>query len=549
MAANAPTTRPAQHHQLLELLTDCVDRMIDHAKDRYGDEPGIMFTDGFHAQTGEPQRWRDFVPSNVARQQNFLRVLDSLTTLTGNERYRRLARAWMDYAMTAIVEPKSHLFHWGGHGCFDLISKKPMFGCHEFKFVFPYYRFLHDVNPWTVERFIEGLWFKHVKDTKRLLYNRHGFYTWWLGRSPSDIETGREQIEPWAWSYSKPKLPIVQTTTHHCAFRSIAVDLMYAAAHQHSFTGDEKPMTWALRLMDQFEGMRHPTTGLMPAQYSHFEPCRARESLRPPLGERDDLNESTMLPRWAIMSSAWTAIGLLALGDDLGSAADPFRDHVTRDLAALSEHIYDRDTGCFLPGARDGSRIEPSDILPDVGYLLPEEFEPIAADGMMFLAYARAYRVTKQQTFFDMAIHLAQSMGWGDGLLPGGTTDFASLARVSPFMENLSPDGPHANLNDACALVGCLELYRVTGQAEHLSLATALGDRLISDYYGDGFFHQRHADQRDGYVLLDDSVLWALTHLVAAQQGCEQDLPAFYAVNSYFDSKIVARRLDAPKGT
>lgn len=63
-----------------------------HGRDGYGKEESPLFADGLHAESLEPARWlcrgETEVLSNFASQQPLMRLLDGLTALTGEPRWR-----------------------------------------------------------------------------------------------------------------------------------------------------------------------------------------------------------------------------------------------------------------------------------------------------------------------------------------------------------------------------------------------------------------------------------------------------------------------------
>jgi hypothetical protein len=71
------------------------DQVLEHARDRYG-RPTPLFVDGLDVDTREPVTWkwadgREWVLSNLANQQGLLRLLDGLSGLTGEPRYKGAA--------------------------------------------------------------------------------------------------------------------------------------------------------------------------------------------------------------------------------------------------------------------------------------------------------------------------------------------------------------------------------------------------------------------------------------------------------------------------
>jgi len=142
-----------------------------------------------------------------------------------------------------------------------------------------------------------------------------------------------------------------------------------------------------------------------------------------------------------------------------------------------------------------------------------------------------------------MTHNLAVGMGWGrtsDAGTPRGDLqiDFSKVDLISsPSQDNRA----NPNMNDACGLLGLLELYKATGQSAYLASATRLGERLAKTYLVDGFFAV-DAEGIDGPTKIDNALPLALLHLSAAVEGKDIDLPACYPNSTSFDPKVVIAR-------
>ena len=286
------------------------------------------------------------------------------------------------------------------------------------------------------------------------------------------------------------RVPIVENKA--LSFINTGSDLIYAAAELHRLSGAGEPLQWARHLLSRYEDICHPETGLAGYQFNHREPCRVRASFVEPLGRRQDINEVTVLTSGTIKTrygrAALTFMNILtALGDEAGA---PFRDFVVRDLTALADHSWDEDSYSFSPILYDGTRISPEDAVEGVGYSPPSKLRRVPADGLMFLSYARAYRLTGVERFRQMAASLAAGMGWGDIDDPVDFSSDASSSGDSSVSPPTVDPWAHSGQNDACSLLGLLELGDATGDAVYLETATSLGERLLQEYDVDCFPHR-----------------------------------------------------------
>ena len=498
-----------------DAVTGYADLVLDRC--RPTDAPTLLLADGLDLDTGKPLEWSGHTTTNLACQQNFLRTLDALSVVTGNDAYRSTADTWITESIARIQDPVSGLFYWGGHTSYDLLADKPILGNHEMKCVYPYYEALYRAAPEAIDRFIEANWHAHIWDWQTLLFNRHGEYEPWEQKWDADFQGG--------------VVPIVENRA--LSFINTGSDLILCGAMLHKLSGSESTLRWAMNLLSRYEDIRHADTGLAGYQFNHRDPCRVRASLKPPYDVRDDVNEVTVVTNNVIkVRYARAAVTFLNTYEALGpEAGQPLLDLVTRDLIALATHCYDPQTHAFYPSVNDGTRLSPDDANDGVGYCPPNKLTPLPADGLLFLSYARAYRLTGKDTFVETALSLAEGMGWPDLIVP------------KDHEGNITEPDPHGwvnrGQNDVCALFGLLDLFDATEESQVLESAQTLAGQLIERYSVDGWFAS-HA--RSGPANIDTALPLGLLHLAAAEEGDRSQLPAFFANNTYFDPKIVIRK-------
>ena len=480
----------------------------------HGESP--LLADEVDLEAMKPVVWEGNMLSNLACQQNFLRTLDGLGVLS-QEKYHQQADEWIGCALDKIHDVDSDLFYWGGHTSYDLLADGPVLGNHEMKCVYPHYDYLFKVDPERMGRFIKANWHAHIWDWPTLLFNRHGIYEPWE--------------EKWAAEFEGGPLPIVENTA--LSFVNTGSDLILCGAKLHALSGDETPLRWAKHLLSRYDEIRHPQTGLAGYQFNHRDPCRVRESFKSPYHERADVNEVTVVTNGVIQVRYGRAgVTWLNIADTLGEETGKvFRDVVTADLMALADHCYDVNDHCFHTAINDGTRLSPKDSNEGVGYCPPKKLSKVPANGLMFLAYARAYHVTGIDRFREMAFLLAKGMGWGD------------LSSPVDFNSGGSPESQehwvNKEQNDACALFGLLELHSALNDDVLLQSACSLGERLLGQYEMNGLIV---SGGKSGVSNIDTALPLALLHLEGARKGDRSGLPAFCPNNTYFDPKIVIRR-------
>ncbi len=522
----------------LEAVETHVATAIEHCRDRWGHDTGLL-ADGYSLSDAAPRRWEDAVVSNLSCQQNLLRALDGLVAVRGADSGERNAsEEWIGSALRRLVNDDSDLLYWGGHSAWDLASERPLRGNHELKCAYPFYDFLYRTDAGVVTRFVDALWHAHIRDWSSLLFNRHGEYEPW-----DRTIRWREGV------FASTELPIVENTS--LSFINTGSDLIYAASEIYRLTGERAPFQWALHLLSRYESIRHPQTGLAGYQFNHREPCRVRQSFTGALGEDLRVNETTVIGNYVIGTRyGRVAVTLLNIAEAFANAdqldaeeAAPLISLVSRDLRALTAHCWSDEEGYFQPALNDGTRLTPEHTA-DVGYCQPVKLRPLQANGLLFLAYARAFHVTSEDEFHMMALRLGEAMGWGR--LDEGAVDFRALPRVTPHTMDRSVMGSedgraHGGQNDVCALEGVLDLYRATGEGDLLQSAISLGQRIADDQVIDGLFASVGSG-RDDTTGIDSAAPVALMRLADAIAGNDTAIPVFYPNVSQFDPKVIIAR-------
>ena len=501
----ATTTRT---EELIDTVVRHADAVLERCADRYSGHATPLLADHIDLTTGEPECWEGRTLTNLARQQHFLRVLDGLSTL-GQSRFQATARAWIEHATKAVAD-EGGLFYWGGHSTYDLGADTPLVGNHELKCVYPYYDYLYRVASECTRRFIEALWQRHVWDWSTLLFNRHGEY--------GDWDWSRVWEET---AFVGGPLPIVENTA--LSFINTGSDLIYAGAELFRLHGEERALRWAKNLLSRYDQVRHPQTGLGGYQFNHREPCRVRESFKPPLGERADVNEATVLTTGTIQTRGQrAAVTFLNLYDQLGDEhGREFLDVTLKDLRSLVEYSWDGDQGCFHPVLYDGQRLSEADV-EDRGYCPPSKLTKVRANGSSLLAFARAYRLSNADDLLEMTAAVAGAMGWTQN----GT------AVPTPAPGEPTPDG-------ASAVFALLDLHEATGESAYVEAAVTLGWSLARERENEGMLASDPTAA--GAASSDNIVALALLHCAAARDGRRKEMPPYYPGGSPWDPKILVR--------
>ncbi|MHC4739443.1 MAG: family 20 glycosylhydrolase, partial [Planctomycetota bacterium] len=262
----------AKHY--VEAVRSFAETVLKHGRDVYGKEKTPLFVDGLNAETLAPVKWecrgQTWVLSNFASQQPFVRLLDGLTGITGEEKYRRAAEEATRYALAHLQSP-SGLLYWGGHTAWDLegdqsVSQYPSGNVHEFKNHLPYYRLMWKVDSKSAERLMEMVWAGHIIRWELLDYNRH-----------ADAE---KKIQPqWDSEFNEDIEVPFATNGNNLSFCNVTPSLMYSGVMLSVLDRNEDVLLWTRRLIYRWQQGRDTNTGLCGGQLSYRKNDRAQIAL------------------------------------------------------------------------------------------------------------------------------------------------------------------------------------------------------------------------------------------------------------------------------
>ncbi|HMP77332.1 MAG TPA: hypothetical protein PKE12_13640 [Kiritimatiellia bacterium] len=462
------------------------DTVLEHGRDTYGNPATPLFVDGLHSESMAPAiwKWRDgeeWVLSNFANQQALMRLLDGLTALTGQPKYREAAEAATRHMLEHQTAAPNGLPYWGGHTAVDLKTGRPVGTqadkaaesgrespamMHELKANQPYWELMWRVNPERTRRVMTGLWAGHITNWERLDFNRH-------------FLMHRRTTPQWNAAFDATgEIPF--QTSGGLSFVSVVNPFIYSAAVIYANDKLEPALTWAERMVGQWQRARHPKTGLSGGQLSYYPPDKDRfisamGHLYPGYNEAQLAASYHQGGRYHSLPLAQmhAAQVLISAG---GKAAETGRQWIKWASEDLKTYmmLYDREKGIFKSALTDGTFIDIAGIKP--GYYTEDDLLPIPPGGKLFWGNAMAYSLTKDNAHAEILRTIGRELGLGDvgDLRNPGKTDS----------------------RDFNTLYGLLELYRATKSPQFLRLAAAIGDNLIATQRPNGLFPRPAATPR-----------------------------------------------------
>ena len=510
MTASACGKESPSGDRYTQAVIKFADRVLTDGRDKYGGESTPLFVDGLHVDTLEPARWKNsgetWVLSNFASQQPLVRLLDGLTALTGDEKYRRAAEEAARFALERLRTPNG-LLYWGGHLAWDVEQDKPVGqgrDTHEMKNHQPYYELLWRVDAGATRRLMETVWAAHVLDWSRLDYNRHANVN--TAVRPQWRHDFDERTEvPFPAKGNNLSFCLVTPALAHCG-----VKLAVLGDHQDA-------LGWTRRLFYRWRQARDPKTGLSGGQLSYREQDRAQLALG---HVHPDINEAKIVAAYhqtsryhhLPLAQMQAAEALSKAGGRLAEVGSELLQWASEDLKVYAQRCHDPKTGKFIAMMTDGTPLDWRKSKK--GYYISESFAPQDPDGFLMWGYALAFRLTRDPAHWLMTRKLGRSMGLGD---LGGVEGGERALRLD------------TGRDDWRLIYALLELYEAAESPSLLLLADRIADNALKIQAPSGLFPR--SGQK--YARTGDEIPLALLHLAAAVEGSRASLPT-----ATFDSRF-----------
>jgi len=521
----------------------------DHTPNRTEYSP--LFAQGVNVYTKEQLKWifpsgRVLTFTDFTEQQNLMRVLASLTNLTGDPKYKAIAKENYAYYFQ-FLQDKSGLLEWGGHRFVDLDTLKGVgmrdgepSSPHELKNVYPYYELMYEVNPPATVRYITAFWNAHVFHWNTMEISRHGDYT--------TTKPGAN----WGNTFDDPK-PFFETKG--LSFLDAGTDLIYSGAMLYKLTGDKGALLWAKRLADQYVKARDPKTQLGAYQFTQPRKTddqpddsitqswfgdRAKRQYGPDFPGHLVLEATILFSQQAETIYANNALMEMQVGQTLGDAGKDMIEQTRVGMDAFVNYAYIPEKNLVRPMLTDGTDMS-GFVTKRNGYYMRKGtvVAPYHATPVYMLSYARGFLLTGDPILWKMARGIAQYYKLGDiGETPG------KGVQVNLATDNASP----------IALFSILDLYQQTHQDAYLELARAVGNNVVKAYYHHGYF-----TPYEDTIFANVNAIepYALLALDAAIKGTPEKVPqflngfgfysGFYRLPDYSSPQIDDNRLFRPR--
>lgn len=249
---------PVPSSPYLGIVYRYADAMLEKGRDAYGPHKSGLFLSALDRARLAPLAERPPAPAGVRESdrvgakggalvganphhdQNLLRLLDTLSELSGKPKYREAVDAELKWFLEKAPSPATGLLPWGEHMSWDVFKDEPIAangaetGTHEFFRPWLLWDRCFDLAPEASARFALGLWEHQIADQKTGAFDRHAGF--WKHSARDGMDFPRHAgfyIRTWAVASARAK--------------------------------DERFLKAIETLLERFEKKRHPATGLIPS--------------------------------------------------------------------------------------------------------------------------------------------------------------------------------------------------------------------------------------------------------------------------------------------
>ncbi len=249
---------PVPRSPYLPLVYRCADIMIEHGRDTYGPQKSGLFLSALDRKNLAPLTNRPAAPTGVREgdrvgtregalrganpqhDENFLRLLHTLSELSGKAKYRDAADAELKWFLENASSTNTHLLPWGEHMSWNPATDAAISadgseeGTHEFFRPWMLWDRCFTIAPEASKQFALALWEHQIANHATGAFNRHaGFFKHAVQEGMDFPRHAGFYIRTWAMAYAKTK--------------------------------DERFLHAIDVLLTRFERKRHPKTGLIEA--------------------------------------------------------------------------------------------------------------------------------------------------------------------------------------------------------------------------------------------------------------------------------------------
>ena len=512
----------------MEALISHADMALKYGRNIEGARYPKLFADGLNVYTLEPSTWSkgstdEYVVTNFLGQANFLKMLDGLTMMTGEEKYREAA---YEQFTARYEDPTLHdkhgLIYGTVHNLIDLMSEKKSLAYHETKDGQIPLEFMWEADPEACKKFIEGYWISHIYDWSSLTMNRHGLW---------DKDVDGATI--WDTPYTNPDPYVKESEVSFLCTGNDMMEMMYFLTEK---TGDPKYQAWGERMLDKYIGVMNLETGLIGPQYGlHSSETYPDERFLVSFIGADfvmnngfDFKTATLDDYKIAGSNAFVRRDTTKSSMGYGpqdyvemyrwSGDEKVYDFIKANMKGFVDYVYNQEKHIYnTPMMNDGTDVNEGDggkvlVATRGGYYINEgksfaEHESVWV-GVM-LGAIESYNILKPEDA-DLKARLWEAIRT--------FCRFEDLGDIGTALgENVNVNLYSTNTTAELTLAAIM-LYKYSGNEQYYNLALRLGDNLVKKFYNPQtglFFSSSNAP----YIKFDTTYMYAVFCVEAMSRG------------------------------
>ena len=473
-----------QKDEFLAAAVKFANTVVEHGRDEYGPEKSPMFVQFLHRDVlkspatlgwlrpdqGGPSH--PIIPARFERSQNLLRLLVSLSSMTGDGKY---AQSAMDATICMFEDyayPNSGLIVFGNHMTIDLAGGRAYSDARaneqfELEDVFPFYEFFHDVSPEKTSRFVKGIWEAYTRDWHSMRYNRHASFN-----EPIDFQ------KTWDRTMTEVKDLPTHSVGGELPFVNVAYDIVFGGYTLGCVAKDARPRLWANRYLEVIAYNRDPKTEIWPVLL--YPPPFLRRGLEVFVEAYPDSNATearVIIGSWVYSQPIFIggALGTIEQARRYGHHEEVEKVHRKIDEWVLGymEAAYDREShalrSIILNGQDVTNHVFTSEkTLYGWGAAPGKSFGLQKISSSYHAAIAQAYRLSTSPETKKQYWGLLRDLFKGSKL-----GDIGENCQAQPVFNY------HTNAADQDYVFALCDIYRVTKNAEVLKFMEHLGRNII----------------------------------------------------------------------
>ena len=219
---------PVPPSPYMPLIYRCADTMLEHGRDVYGPQKTGLFLSALDRKNLAPLTNRPAAPTgiresdrvamregaltgaNPQHDENLLRVLYTLSELSGKPKYREAADAELKWFLENTSSTNTHLLPWGEHMSWNAVKDAAISadgsenGTHEFFRPWMLWERCFTVAPEASKQFAIALWEHQIADHETGAFNRHtGFFKHAVQEGMDSPRHAGFYIRTWAMAYAR----------------------------------------------------------------------------------------------------------------------------------------------------------------------------------------------------------------------------------------------------------------------------------------------------------------------------------------------------------